>query len=150
MEPTKPMAIMKPMEPLKCDPPWWPEELGQAASSGTQNGMRYAFFPQKRRLLVEREGIKTVYDSGDLQISGVSQQSGASWSFVFTSQTGPVALDTLPRRGALRRRNGTVLRRRESARHLSPGNKGGRLRRPAEGPLLQPKARFMLVFAAKS
>jgi len=100
MEPMKPMAPMepmKPMEPLKFDPPWWPEELGHAASSGAQNGMRYAFFPEKRRLLVERDGVKTIYDSGDHQISGVSQQSGSSSSLVFTSQTGPVALDTLRR-----------------------------------------------------
>jgi hypothetical protein len=97
MEPMKPMQPMKPMEPLKFDPPWWPEELGEAASSGAQNGMRYAFFPQKRRLLVEKDGTKTVYDSADHQISGVSQQSGSSSSLVFRSQSGPVALDSLRR-----------------------------------------------------
>ena len=97
MEPMKPMAPMTPIEPLKFDPPWWPEELGHAASSGAQNGMRYAFFPQKRRLLIERDGATTVYDSGDHQISGVSQQSGSSTSLVFTSPDGPVTLDTLRR-----------------------------------------------------
>jgi hypothetical protein len=100
MEPMKPMAPMepmKPMEPLEFDPPWWPDDLGQPASSGGQNDMRYAFFPEKRRLLVEQGGKKTVYDSGDHQISGVSQQSGQSSSLVFTSQSGPVALDTLRR-----------------------------------------------------
>jgi len=94
MEPMKPM---KPMEPLKFDPPWWPQELGEPSTSGAQNGMRYAFFPEKRRLLVEQHGRKTVYDSGDHQISGVSQQSGQSTSLVFTSQSGPVALDSLRR-----------------------------------------------------
>jgi hypothetical protein len=88
---------MKPMAPLKYDPPWWPEELGQPASSGGQNGMRYAFFPHKRRLLVEEDGKKTVYDSADHQISGVSQQSGHTSSLVFTSHSGPVALETLRR-----------------------------------------------------
>ena len=97
MEPMKPMAPIKPMEPLKFDPPWWPEDLGEAASSGSQNGMRYAFFPQKRRLLIERDGKKSVYDSGDHQIFGVSQQSGSSTSLVFTSPDGPVTLDTLRR-----------------------------------------------------
>jgi hypothetical protein len=100
MEPMKPMAPMepmKPMEPLKFDPPWWPDELGQPSSSGAQNGMRYAFFPQKRRLLIEQDGKKAVYDSADHQISGVSQQSGHSSSLMFTSQTGPVALDSLRR-----------------------------------------------------
>lgn len=92
-----PMEPMKPMEPLRFDPPWWPEELGQPASNGAQNGMRYAFFPGTRRLLVEREGRKTAYDSGDHQISGVAQRSGTSPSLVFTSESGPVALDTLRR-----------------------------------------------------
>lgn len=100
MKPMAPMEPMKPMEPLKFDPPWWPQELGEPSSSGAQNGMRYAFFPAKRRLLVERNGSKTVYDSGDHQISGVSQQSGGSSSLVFTSQAGPVALDTLRRAGS--------------------------------------------------
>lgn len=97
MEPMKPMAPMEPMKPLQFDPPWWPQELGEPSSSGAQNGMRYAFFPERRRLLVERDGKKTVYDSGDHQISGVSQQSGGSSSLIFTSQSGAVALDTLRR-----------------------------------------------------
>ena len=100
MEPMKPMTPMKPMEPmapLKFDPPWWPEELGQPSSSGAQNGMRYAFFPEKRRLLVEQDGRKTAYDSGDHMISGVSQQSGRTGLLVFTSQSGPVDLDQLRR-----------------------------------------------------
>lgn len=97
MEPMKPMAPMTPMEPFRFDPPWWPDELGAPSSSGGQNGMRYAFFPQKRRLLVEQDGRKTVYDSADNQISGVAQASGASSSLVFTSQHGTVALDGLRR-----------------------------------------------------
>ena len=97
MAPMEPMKPMKPMEPLKFDPPWWPDDLGQPTSSGGQSDMRYAFFPEKRRLLVEQDGRKIVYDSGDHQISGVSQQSGRSSSLVFTSQSGPVALDTLRR-----------------------------------------------------
>ena len=97
MKPMVPMEPLKPMKPLKFAAPWWPEDLGEAASSGVQNGMRYAFFPQKRRLLIEQDGAKTLYDSGDHQISGVSQQSGSSSSLVFTSQSGPVALDTLRR-----------------------------------------------------
>jgi hypothetical protein len=97
MEPMKPMTPMKPMEPLKFDPPWWPEELGQPSSSGGQNGMRYAFFPEMRRLLVERDGRKIAYDSGGHMISGVSQQSGRTGTIVFTSQSGPVNLDQLRR-----------------------------------------------------
>jgi hypothetical protein len=97
MEPMKPMAPMVPMEPLEFDPPWWPEDLGQPASSGAQNRMRYAFFPRKRRLLVEQAGKTVVYDSADHLISGVSQHSGQSSWPAFTSRSGPVALDTLRR-----------------------------------------------------
>jgi hypothetical protein len=46
MKPMTPRAPMEPMESFKFDPPWWPEELGAPASSGAQNGMRYAFSPR--------------------------------------------------------------------------------------------------------
>jgi hypothetical protein len=100
MEPMKPMAPMKPMEPMKplsgADA-WWPSDLGQPSTSGSQNGMRYAYFPDKQRLLVETNGRLTTYDSGDHRISGVSQQNSHTTSLTFTSQNGPVALDTLTR-----------------------------------------------------
>ena len=51
--------------------------------------MRYAFFPDARRLLIERDGKLSTYDSGDHQISGV-QQSGDLPTF--TSQNGAVRL----------------------------------------------------------
>lgn len=99
MEPMKPMQPMKPMEPMA--PPsggqgWWPEGLGQPASSGAQGGTRYAFFPDARRLVVERDGKVTTYDSGDRRISGVSQD-GQGQTATFTDQNGPVRLDELKR-----------------------------------------------------
>ncbi len=98
MEPLKPMAPMEPMTPMApidFGPAWWPEALGQPASSGAQDGLRYAFFPKARRLLVEQEGRVTTYDSGDHRIGGVSQQS-AERSPAFTSQHGAVDLRELP------------------------------------------------------
>jgi len=41
MEPMKPM---KPMEPMSGGEQWWPNDLGEPSSTGSQNGMRYAFF----------------------------------------------------------------------------------------------------------
>lgn len=38
----------------------------------------------------------TLYDTGDHQIGGVSQQQGSSYSLSFTSQHGPVRLEELP------------------------------------------------------
>ncbi len=98
MEPMKPMAPMRPMEPMRFER-WWPADLGEPSTSGAQNGSRYAAFPDKRRLLVERDGVLTTYDTGDHRIGGVSQSSGAASSLTFTSQTGPVALDALRRIG---------------------------------------------------
>ena len=89
MEPMKPMAPMKDMDP------WWPAELGRPSTSGAQNGMRYAFFPEPHRLLVERSGKTTTYDTGDHRISGVSQQDSGGQSLAFTSQNGTVDLASL-------------------------------------------------------
>lgn len=95
MEPMKPMKPMEPMKPMSGGEKWWPEDLGQPSSSGSQNGMRYAFFPDKQRLLIEQDGKTTTYDSGDHRISGVSQGGGQGQSPAFTSQNGSVKLDEL-------------------------------------------------------
>jgi hypothetical protein len=76
---------------------WWPGDLGQPSSSGAQNGVRYAAFPSTRRLAIEQDGKVTLYDTGDHQISGVSQsQSGTGpGALRFTSQRGDVDLASL-------------------------------------------------------
>ncbi|UFN48548.1 hypothetical protein LPC08_21450 [Roseomonas sp. OT10] len=89
----KPMEPMKPMRPMHGNEAWWPKELGEPSSSGGQNGMRYAFFPEKRRLAVEQEGRVTLYDSGEHAISGVSQASGGAPRF--TDAKGTVRLEDL-------------------------------------------------------
>ena len=98
MEPMKPMTPMKPMQPkAPPDDSWWPAGLKNPGSSGAQNGMRYAFFPEQRRLAVEQNGKVTQYDTADHRISGVSQQQaeGAGGSPTFTSQNGDVDLGSL-------------------------------------------------------
>ena len=94
MKPMRPMEPMKPMEPLKGEAPWWPSDLGEPATRGSQGGLRYAFFPEKHRLLVEKDGAVTAYDSGDHRIGGVSQGSG---SLRFTDEVGEVDLGSLKR-----------------------------------------------------
>ena len=91
------MEPMKPMAPMARAQAWWPQELGRPASAGSQNGMRYAFFPGPRRLLIEQDGRLATYDSGEHRISGVSQLQGEGRSLAFTSQDGPVSLDALRR-----------------------------------------------------
>lgn len=93
MEPMKPMKPMEPMKPMNGGEKWWSDDLGAPSSSGGQNDMRYAFFPDKHRLLVEQGGKLTTYDSGDHRISGVSQRN--SGSPTFSSQDGEVDLNKL-------------------------------------------------------
>jgi len=74
---------------------WWPAGLGSASATGAQNDMRYACFPETRRLAVMRDGRVRVYDTGDHRIGGFSQQQSGSQSLSFSSQTGPVRLEDL-------------------------------------------------------
>jgi hypothetical protein len=95
MKPMEPMAPLKPMEPMSSAEKWWPDELGQPSASGSQNGLRYAFFPDKQRLLLEHDGKLTTYNTGDHRISGVSQQQSTRQEIAFTSQNGTVKLHEL-------------------------------------------------------
>ena len=73
---------------------WWPVDLGRPFSSGAQNNIRYAVFPN--RLAIELNGQVTVYDTLDNNIGGVSQQQGGDTSLTFSSQYGTIAVNTLP------------------------------------------------------
>ncbi len=73
---------------------WWPADLGAPASTGAQNGLRYAYFPESRRLAVESGTGVAVYDTGEHRITGVSQANG---SLGFTGPQGAVALERLRR-----------------------------------------------------
>ncbi len=75
---------------------WWPQDLGSPNALGTQNHVRYAYFANNRRLAVKTGGDVWVYDTGDHQIGGFSQQQGVGGSITFTSQFGTVNLSTLP------------------------------------------------------
>lgn len=74
---------------------WWPEDLGVPSATGAQNDMRYACFPDRRRLAVMQNGRVTVYDTGDHRIGGFSQQQSTSQHLSFTSQSGTVRLEDL-------------------------------------------------------
>lgn len=73
---------------------WWPADLGAPSSTGSQNGMRYAYFPQSRRLAIESGSGVAIYDTGEHHITGVSQSNG---SLGFTGQAGAVNLARLRR-----------------------------------------------------
>lgn len=75
---------------------WYPASLGAPDTSGSQNDLRYAWFAPQRRLAVDRNGVVTLYDTGDHRISGVSQQQGSGQKLAFASQHGDLDLDRLP------------------------------------------------------
>jgi hypothetical protein len=102
---------------------WWPPELGEPASVGAQNEMRYAYFPASRRIAIQQGGRVRVYDSGEHRLSGFSQQQGGDRSLTFTSQLGVVRLADLAE----------VPTEREAAREPSPT--------PAPPPSPTPQAR---------
>jgi hypothetical protein len=75
---------------------WYPSNLGSPSSSGSQNNIRYAVFPQTRRLAIEYNGMVTIYDTLDHTIGGVSQQQGGNTSLTFSSQYGTISVNSLP------------------------------------------------------
>ncbi|RVV98076.1 SHOCT domain-containing protein [Mesobaculum littorinae] len=76
---------------------WWPPDLGRPSSSGSQNAMRYAVFPGRRRLAIERNGRTELYDTGDHDIGGVSQAQSGAQTLSFSSQHGTVRAEDLTR-----------------------------------------------------
>jgi hypothetical protein len=75
---------------------WWPAELGTPNATGEQNGLRYAYFAQARRLVVQTGEVMRVYDTLDHRICGFAQQQGTNSRFTVTSQHGDVDLASLP------------------------------------------------------
>jgi len=84
----------------------WPPELGNPAVTGGQNAMRYAYFPQARRVVIDPGNGRPmrVLDSGEHAIGGFSQQQSNGSDPVsglsFTSQFGRFSLMSLPEAGA--------------------------------------------------
>lgn len=73
----------------------WPADFGSPTSSGAQNNFKYAYFEPAKRLVIDDRGVRKIYDTKHHRISGVSQQQGSSRSYQFTSQEGPVDVDSL-------------------------------------------------------
>jgi hypothetical protein len=74
----------------------WPSVFGKPTTSGSQNNFRYAYFGPVRRLVIESNGNRAIYDTKHHEISGVSQQQGSQQSFLLTSQDGTIDLSSLP------------------------------------------------------
>lgn len=75
---------------------WWGPGLGRPDGTGAQNGVRYAYFAEARRLAIDVNGKVTVYDTQDHRIGGFSQQQSRGGSLGFTSQHGLIDVAKLP------------------------------------------------------
>jgi hypothetical protein len=74
---------------------WWPASFGHPAASGDQNGIRYAYFPQYQRLLLQQGARIDAYDTGDLQITGAGRQQGNAHTLTFSTDRGPIDVKKL-------------------------------------------------------
>jgi hypothetical protein len=76
---------------------WWPVGLGSPGAVGAQNDLRYAVFPESRRLVIDDHGVISVYDTGEHRIFGVAQAQSSDRTISFTSQDGLVNVADLPK-----------------------------------------------------
>jgi hypothetical protein len=74
---------------------WWPAGLGRPGAVGAQNDLRYAVFPDTRRLVIDDRSAISVYDTGDHRIFGVAQAQSSDRTLSFTSQDGLVKVADL-------------------------------------------------------
>lgn len=76
---------------------WWPAEFGIPSTVGSQNAMRYAFFPASRRLVIDDNGQVSTFDTSEHVIIGVSQQQSGAQSLAFATVKGTLDLVSLTR-----------------------------------------------------
>lgn len=90
-----PTAAM-PRSSLMTQMVWWPAELGRATMVGEQNNTRYAYFPERHRLVLLKDEVMTTYDTTGYKLTGVSQQQNDNKQNVaFQSDKGTVTVDDL-------------------------------------------------------
>jgi hypothetical protein len=76
---------------------WWPADLGTPATSGAQNDMAYAYFPQAARLALKNGSLVQLFDTTGFSIFGVSQQQGGpAQTLVFATDRGPMSTLQMP------------------------------------------------------
>jgi hypothetical protein len=76
---------------------WWPAGLGRPAAVGAQNDLRYAVFPETRRLVIDDRGTVSVFDTRSRRIFDVAQAQSADRTLTFTSQPGLMRIADLPK-----------------------------------------------------
>jgi hypothetical protein len=71
--------------------------LGRPGAVGAQNDLRYAVFPDARRLVIDDRGTISIHDTGNHKIFGVAQAQSSDQALTFTSQDGLARVADLPK-----------------------------------------------------
>ena len=80
----KPLSTMQTMQTQ-----WWSADLKKPSIAGEQNNLRYAYFPDEGRLIIEHNTQETMYNTSPHTITGVSQQqTSGHMMLVFQTQSG--------------------------------------------------------------
>ena len=74
---------------------WWPAALGHPSAEGDQNGVRYAYFADRDRLLVQLVGRIDAYDTAGRDVIGLTQKHGATSSLACITPEGEIDLCVL-------------------------------------------------------
>lgn len=84
--------------PFNSPTNWWPSELGHPSSTGGQNQLSYAYFPEKRLVAVREGEIISIFDTTGHEVSGFSQQQQNNLQGLhLSSNHGLIPILSLPR-----------------------------------------------------
>jgi hypothetical protein len=72
---------------------WWPSDLGHASASEAMTDLRYAYFQDSHRLVIDDAGARKIFDTGEHEIMRVTRCRYGG--IVFTSQLGKYLLPCL-------------------------------------------------------
>ena len=72
---------------------WWPDDLGRASADEQLTDLRYAYFRDRHRLIVDEAGQRKIFDTGEHDIMRVTRCRYGG--IVFTSQLGKFMLPCL-------------------------------------------------------
>ena len=72
---------------------WWPSDLGCASATEALTDLRYAYFHDSHRLVIEDCGERKIFDTGEHEIMRVARCRFGG--IVFTSQLGKYMLPCL-------------------------------------------------------
>jgi hypothetical protein len=87
-----PAALTRPWNEAAAEgESWWPATFGHATTAGSQNGIRYAYFPDKQRLLVQQGARVDAFDTAGYQIMGAGQQQGNTSTLTFATDRGSIS-----------------------------------------------------------